>query len=197
MRSNIIFLPTRKYSAFSLTFRFSDQNLWFSYISSECYMPLRFHPPWFDHLNNIWGRLQLWSFSLCSLLQPPVTSSLLGPKIFSSGHCSQTSSIHVLPLVWETNFNVHIKQEKFQATFWNMKSGKRSSHSTIYIGDHKFHLVSSYPQSSVFYEHPTYLPTYLPTTVHRIKPIQAACQKYNHTHMNVLRRQHRRFYTVR
>jgi hypothetical protein len=31
------------------------------------------HPPWFDDSNNIW-----WSSSLCSLLQPPATFSVLG-----------------------------------------------------------------------------------------------------------------------
>jgi hypothetical protein len=37
--------------------------------------------PWFDHPNNIWWTV---SSSLCSLLQPPVTSSLLGPNIHLS-----------------------------------------------------------------------------------------------------------------
>jgi len=45
---------------------------------------------------------KLWSSSLCSLLQPSSTSSLLG-QIFSSAPCSQTSAICVLHLVWETS----------------------------------------------------------------------------------------------
>ena len=42
-----------------------------------------------------------YSFSWCSLLHSPVTSSLSGP-IFSSAPYSQTPSVYVLPLVWET-----------------------------------------------------------------------------------------------
>jgi hypothetical protein len=40
---------------------------------------------------------ELWSSSLCSFLQPPVTSSLFGP--FSSAPCSETSSVYVPLLV--------------------------------------------------------------------------------------------------
>jgi hypothetical protein len=39
---------------------------------------------------------KLWSSSICSLLQPPATSSLLGPNILPNT-CSRISSIHVLP----------------------------------------------------------------------------------------------------
>jgi hypothetical protein len=40
------------------------------------------HPPWFDHLN--FGEVyKLWS-SLQRLLQPPTTSSVLGPNILIS-----------------------------------------------------------------------------------------------------------------
>jgi hypothetical protein len=37
------------------------------------------HPPWFDHTNNIW--FKLCRVSICSSLQPPVTSPLLGLDI--------------------------------------------------------------------------------------------------------------------
>jgi hypothetical protein len=41
------------------------------------------HPPWFD--SHIFVEAyKLWSSSLCSLLQPPATSSLLAPNIFLS-----------------------------------------------------------------------------------------------------------------
>jgi hypothetical protein len=42
----------------------------------------------------------LWSSSLCSLLQPPATSSSM----------SQTFSVCVLVLVWETKFHIHSEQ---------------------------------------------------------------------------------------
>jgi hypothetical protein len=44
---------------------------------------------------------KLCSSSLCSFLQPPVTSSLLGPNILLSTLFSNPS-IYVLPLKWET-----------------------------------------------------------------------------------------------
>jgi hypothetical protein len=48
--------------------------------------------------------------SLCSLLQPPATSSLLGPNILLST-CFQTPSIHVPLLVWGTNIYSLTKQQ--------------------------------------------------------------------------------------
>jgi hypothetical protein len=46
------------------------------HLSHACYMPSLFHLPRFDHLNNIWWAYNLWSSSLCSLLQPPTTAFL-------------------------------------------------------------------------------------------------------------------------
>jgi len=53
---------------------------------------------------------KLRSSSLCSLLQPPATSSLLGPDILLSW-LFLTSSIYLLPLVSEIKFHTHTKQE--------------------------------------------------------------------------------------
>jgi hypothetical protein len=55
-----------------------------SLLSHGCYMPRPSHPPWLDHPNNINEAFKLWSFSLRSLLQPPSTSSLLGPDVLLS-----------------------------------------------------------------------------------------------------------------
>jgi hypothetical protein len=53
---------------------------------------------------------KLCSSSLCSLTQPPATSSLLGPKLPSAPYF-HTLPIYVLPLVWETKFHIHTKQQ--------------------------------------------------------------------------------------
>jgi hypothetical protein len=52
---------------------------------------------------------KLWSSSLCSLLHPPSTSSLLGPNVFLS-ICSQTPSIyhlHICTSLRVTKFHTH------------------------------------------------------------------------------------------
>jgi hypothetical protein len=49
-----------------------------------------------------------WSLSLCSLLLPIPPSYI---HIFFSVCCSQTSSFYVLPLMWETKFHAHAKQQ--------------------------------------------------------------------------------------
>jgi hypothetical protein len=68
-----------------LPVRFSDQNsVYISHLSHAYYMSLPSRPPWFDHPNIIWWSVQLWSSSLCSLLQPPAISSVLGPDILLS-----------------------------------------------------------------------------------------------------------------
>jgi hypothetical protein len=48
--------------------------------------------------------------SLCSFLQPPVTSSLFGPNILLSALFSNTL-IYVLPLTWESRFHTHTKPQ--------------------------------------------------------------------------------------
>jgi len=93
----IIILPSAlRSSEWSLPFRFSDHFVFISHLSHTCCMLRPSHPPLFDHPNNICEAYKLRNFSLCNLLQPPSTFSLLGP-IFSSAPCSQTPSNYVLP----------------------------------------------------------------------------------------------------
>jgi hypothetical protein len=48
---------------------------------------------------------KLWSSSLCSFLQPPITLSLLGLNILNT--CSQTPSVYVPPLMSMIKFHTN------------------------------------------------------------------------------------------
>jgi hypothetical protein len=61
--------------------------------SLACMLRVHLAPPWLDYSNFIWLRGQLWSSSLCSFLQPPVTSSLFGPNIPLSTLFSNTLTL--------------------------------------------------------------------------------------------------------
>jgi hypothetical protein len=50
----------------------------------------------------------LWSSSLCSF-SCLLLHHLSWDQKFSSAHCSETPSVYVLPLIWETQFHTHIK----------------------------------------------------------------------------------------
>jgi hypothetical protein len=54
---------------------------------------LPIYPPWLDHSNYTWWRVQVWSSSLCSFLQPPVTSSRFSPNILLNTLFSNTLSL--------------------------------------------------------------------------------------------------------
>jgi hypothetical protein len=64
-----------------------------SHISHASYMLRTCHPPWFDHPNDFCEVLKLWSSSFCSHIQPPATSSLLGPNILLSTLFSNTLNL--------------------------------------------------------------------------------------------------------
>jgi hypothetical protein len=51
---------------------------------------------------------ELWNYSLCNLLHPPITASLFSQYTLLI-LCSQTPSIRVLPLTWNTRFHPIIK----------------------------------------------------------------------------------------
>ena len=60
---------------------------------TTCNMPRKSHSSQCDHQNNIWGRVESLSSSLCSFLQSHVTASLLGPNILFSTPFSNTLSL--------------------------------------------------------------------------------------------------------
>jgi hypothetical protein len=53
------------------------------------------------------------SSSFCRFLQSTVTFTSTRVKIFSSAHSSQARWIDILPLMWETKFQIHTKQVNY------------------------------------------------------------------------------------
>jgi hypothetical protein len=51
-----------------------------------------YHPPWFDHHNNIWRTYKLWSSSICNFLHPPLPFSFLSPNNLYNTLLSNTHS---------------------------------------------------------------------------------------------------------
>jgi hypothetical protein len=78
---NIIHSPMSWSSYWSLSFWSSHHYpIYIPPLPHSCYMPCPSHLPWFGH-SIIWvlgEGYKFWSSSLCSFLQPPVTSSLFG-----------------------------------------------------------------------------------------------------------------------
>jgi hypothetical protein len=102
IHSNVIFPSTPTSSEWCLPFSFSNQNIvLISHLVSARYMPLPSHPPWRDHPNNIW-----WSIQVMKLL---IMLSCPGSPPPQPVPPSQTPSLCVLPLMWETKFHTHIK----------------------------------------------------------------------------------------
>jgi len=97
---NIICPSTARSSEWSLSFRFSDQNVVYTpHLSHACYMPRPSYSPPLNHINNI-----LWSIRCTSYETPhcAVFSSLLPLHLtsrFSSVPCSHTPSTCVIPVM--------------------------------------------------------------------------------------------------
>jgi hypothetical protein len=68
------------------------------------------YPPWFDHPNNIFWRVQVTQLLIIQS-SPASHHFLLGPNTPVSTLFSDTS-ISVFPLVWDTKFHTRTKQEK-------------------------------------------------------------------------------------
>jgi hypothetical protein len=57
----------------------------------SCYMPRPCNPPWLDHSNYTWRRVEIMK-----LLKPPVTSSLFGPTIINISTAFSTTELWCL-----------------------------------------------------------------------------------------------------
>jgi len=95
MHLNIIIPSTPGSPKWSLSLRFPHQNpVYASPLPCLHYMPCPSHSSWFHYPNDIgWGDRSLGP-SLYIFLHSPVTSSLLGPNIFSNTLFSNTLSLH-------------------------------------------------------------------------------------------------------
>jgi hypothetical protein len=52
--------------------------------SHTFYIPCPSHPPWLDHSNYTWRRVQVMELLVMQFSHPPVTSSLFGPNFLLS-----------------------------------------------------------------------------------------------------------------
>jgi hypothetical protein len=105
---NIILPSLPGSSKWFLSFMFSDYNsVLISHLSHVCHMPRPSLPPFFDCLNNIWRRAvcKLWSSSLCSFLQPPAASSLVGPNVAEVRKSRKILNLHL-----QTALSAHLCQ---------------------------------------------------------------------------------------
>jgi hypothetical protein len=76
-----------------------------------CYMPCPSHPPWPDHSNYIWWRVQVMKLLIMEFLQTLIISSLFGQTI-SSEPCIQMPTAYVRPSSAETKFHT---QQNYRA----------------------------------------------------------------------------------
>jgi len=85
IHSSITFPSTPSSSEWSLPVQFPEQNsVCISQLSHVCYMTCPSHLPWLDHSNSIWCSTQVMNLLIVNLIQPPATSSFLGPNILLS-----------------------------------------------------------------------------------------------------------------
>ena len=107
MHYKIILPPTPRFSKCSLFPTFSHQNpVCTSAYPHTCYMTRPSHMSRCDHSNNIWWGVQIMKPLLCIILQSPVTSFVLIPD-----YLRHHPILDKIPLMWETKFNTHTKQQ--------------------------------------------------------------------------------------
>ena len=98
LKIHFIFPSTLRFSKWSFSLGFPHQSpVCSSLLPHICYIPCPSHS-WFDDLDSI-SWVQIWSSSLCSILQSPVTSFLLGPNVILSTLFSNTLSLCSSPSV--------------------------------------------------------------------------------------------------
>jgi hypothetical protein len=93
----------------------------------SCYMPCPSHTPWLDHSNYTCEEYKLWSSSLCSFLQPPVTSSLFGPNILLNTLVSNSESM-ILPKYYRPSFTPtqnHTQNYSFENIIFKFLDSRR------------------------------------------------------------------------
>jgi hypothetical protein len=130
--SNVIFPSMPTSSEWSLTFTFSEQILHKFLIS-----PMR--ATWAAYfvlihlitLITFSEAFKLWSSSLCSLLQPPAISSLLGPNIHLSTLFPNTLSLCVGRdfILWYRRYDVSISPQGCLQHYWHSIMNTRTSRS--------------------------------------------------------------------
>jgi len=93
MYSGIVLSSTPRSSEWSFPLGFPARN--FMHFSSfPCVLhPRPSHTSWFDHPNDIWWSIHVMKLIIISFMQPPATSSLLGPNILLSTLFSNTVSL--------------------------------------------------------------------------------------------------------
>ena len=112
IRFNGILPSTPRASQWSLSFRFPNQKFCFHFCLLHTYnMPLLSRLSWLDHpewylVRSTIRVVPYYAISPTLLFLPFV------PKYLSLAHCFRTPSLYVLPLVWETMFHTHTKQQE-------------------------------------------------------------------------------------
>jgi hypothetical protein len=93
---NIIFLST-----YGATCRFFPNDcphrnpIFIPLSSNVCYIPCPPHPPWLDHSNYTWRRVQVMKLLIVQFFQPPLASSLILLSTLCSNTLSLCSSLNV------------------------------------------------------------------------------------------------------
>jgi hypothetical protein len=91
---------------------YAYQSKFYVYFSSlQCALHHLLHPPSLDHLKNMWVRGQITQLLIMQFPTAPLPLHPSYVQIFPSAPCSQTPSVCVLPLMWQTKFHTHTKQQ--------------------------------------------------------------------------------------
>jgi len=122
VRSNIILPSTPRSSEWSLSFGISDQNfVCISRLSRAYFIDRLSHPPRYCQLNNIFWSVQV--MKLLVMQSPPASCHFLPLRTkhsqlkhkdnftYTSSWFSHAPSICVPPLLWQTKFHTHTKQQ--------------------------------------------------------------------------------------